>query len=207
MRAPGCAPERYGSYEPIRLPFDQLNIDAALAEWDFCFLVKRRKPKMLGAVFMGNSQGTSHGWVNITCEYKPDLFSELMQFFMSISLDFETDFAFMHLVPARHELIVTTHQLRQGIPDLYWLTLLGKPYVSLFGRDRILSSPDTIVEEPAPDLFSLRLSDDICDVKNKSDELYQRAQEIKRHLNHNAFFDNELDLDYAYSVPEFQIRT
>jgi len=206
LRSSHYAPERYGSYEPIRLSFDPLNIDAALAEWDFSFLVTRRKPRMLGTVFMGNSRGTTHGWINIACEYKPELFSELMQFFVKVSVDFETDFAFMHLVPARHELTITTHQLRQGIPDLSWLTVFGTPYVSLFGRERIRSSPNAFIEELAHDLFSLRLSDDIRDVGNKPEEFFSRAQEIKRHLNNNAFFENDLALDYVYTVPTFQIQ-
>ena len=203
---PQYAPERYGSYEPVRSLFDPENIDAAVSDWDFSFLVTRRKPRMMGTVFMGNSRGTTHGWINIAFEYKPDLFPLLRQFFMEICTAFEAEFAYMHLMPGNQDLTITTHQLRQGIPGLYWLTLFGKPYVNLFGRERILSSPDAIIEEPARDLFSIQLSEDIRAVATNSDELLQNAQRIKQHLNSNAFFDNELGPDYAYNVPDFHIR-
>jgi hypothetical protein len=203
---PQYAPERYGSYEPVRSLFDPANIDAAVSDWDFSFLVSRRKPRMMGTVFMGNSSGTTHGWINIAFEYKPDLFSSLKQFFMEICTGFESEFAFMHFMPGKLDLTITTHQLRQGIPDLYWLTLFGKPYVTLFGRERILSSPNAIIEEPKHDLFSIQLSENISAVATNSDELFQTAQRIKQHLNNNAFFDNELGRNYAYNVPDFHLR-
>src|SRR5690349_21579133 len=37
--------------------------------------------------------------------------------------------------------VLSTHRLNESLPDLYWLTILGKPYIELFGRDRVLSSP------------------------------------------------------------------
>lgn len=209
LHAPHYAPERYGGYEPIRTPFDPTNIDAALSEWDFCFLVTRRKPRMTGAIFMGTHKRIPrHGWITMTCAYKPDLFPHLRQFFNAVSTAFEAEFAFMHLTPRNEDLSlsITTHQLRQGIPDLYWLTLFGKPYVTLFGRDRILSSPGAVVEELTRDLFSIQLSEDIRDVARKPDELFETARQIKRHLNNNAFFDRELGLDYPYNIPEFSLR-
>lgn len=105
---PQYAPERYGGYEPIRSLFDPENIDAAVSDWDFSFLVTRRKPKMMGTVFMGNSRGTTHGWINIAFEYQPDLFPLLKQFFMEICTGFEAEFAFMHLMPGKQDLTITT---------------------------------------------------------------------------------------------------
>ncbi|HYV12690.1 MAG TPA: hypothetical protein VE980_17445 [Pyrinomonadaceae bacterium] len=205
--APQYAPERYGGYEPVRSLFDPENIDAAVSDWDFSFLFTRRKPRMRGTIFMGDNRGTTHGWIKIAFEYKPDLFSLLKQFFMEICTGFEAEFACMQLMPGKEEdLRITTHRLRQGIPDLYWLTLFGKPYVKLFGRERILSSPNAIIEEPKPGMFSIQLSEDISAVATNSDELFQIAQRIKQHLNNNAFFDIELGRDYAYNIPEFQIR-
>lgn len=208
LHAPQYAPERYGGYEPIRTPFDPADIDAAVSEWDFSFLVSRRKPKMRGSVFMGNGRGTRHGWIHVACEYKPELFPQLRQFFMKVSTGFEAEFAFMHMSTRKLDLSIsiTTHQLRQGIPDLYWLTLFGKPYVRLFGSERILSSPNAVVEELTHDLFTIQLSGDIRDITEKPDELFETSRRIKQHLNNNAFFDSELGLDYPYNVPEFHIR-
>ncbi len=202
---PQYAPERYGSYEPIRLAFNPTDIDAAVSEWDFSFLVTRRKPRMMGTIFIGMNRGPTHGWINIAFEYKPDLFASLRQFFMEISIEFEAEFAFMHLIPGNHDLTITTHQLRQGVPDLYWLTLFGKSYVTLFGRDRLLSISDAIIKEAGHGLCSIQLSEDIRDVANKSDLLFQTGKRIKHHLNNNAFFSSELGLDYAYNVPDFHI--
>lgn len=206
LLAPQYAPERYGSYQPVRTPFDPANIDAAVSDWDFSFLVTRRKPGMAGTVFTGSSRDRTHGWINIGFEYKPELFPSLRQFFTGICTGFESEFAYMHLVPGNQELNITTYELRKGIPDLYWLTLFGKPYVTLFGRERILSSPRAIISEPAPDLFGIQLSEDIREVATNSDELFETAQQIKHHLNNNAFFESELGPDYAYNVPDFHIR-
>jgi len=185
--------------------FDPANIDAALSEWDFSFIVTRRKPKVLGTVFMGNKSGTSHGWINIAVTYKAELFNQLRRFFIDVSTELTADFAFLHLVPNKQDLTITTHQLRQGLPDLYWLTLFGRPYVNLFGRERMLSVPNVVVEEPARDLFSIRLSEDVSDVVSRSDELFELAQQVKQHLNHNAFFDRTLGINHPYTVPEFHI--
>jgi hypothetical protein len=38
------------------------------------------------------------------------------------------------------ERLQTTY-LQRYIPDLYWFTILGPPYVRLFGRDRLLEAP------------------------------------------------------------------
>jgi len=41
----------------------------------------------------------------------------------------------------RFNFFIASKDIQQCIPDVYWLTVFGPPYVRLFGRDKLLAAP------------------------------------------------------------------
>lgn len=84
---------------------------------------------------------------------------------------------------------ITTHHLRDGIPDCPWALLLGPSYVGLFGRERVLGTPaDRIV--PMGAALYLQLTGTITDVVERRDQFDRIRDATKSHLNKNAFRDS-----------------
>jgi hypothetical protein len=203
---PNYVPERFGNYEPIRLEFTPADIDSVIKYWDWPFLAKRSKPRMLGTIFMNIGKIPVHGSIKIELEWKAAYQDQIIQFFKTVSTQFEAEFGFLDLTIKDERLNVTTHDLRENIPNVYWATLFGKAYVETFGRDRIRSCPAPYIEELSKDQFYLQLGDALVDVEKRPQELFQARERVKKHLNSNAFFDPELPPGHNYSVPVFNIQ-
>lgn len=197
---PEYLPERFGNYEPLRRVFVPDDVDAILEYWDWPFLVTRTRPRMRGGIFMSRKGKPTHGWIKIELAFKPSHQVALLRFFKAVSVQLKAEFGFMDFIQ-RDDLGVTTHDLKVNLPDFYWATVLGKAYVDLFGREKIVSAPASEVEQLSSDLYYLQMSKNLFDVE--TDEVAQTRQQIKRHLNSNVFFDPDLGSDHAYSVPEF----
>jgi hypothetical protein len=72
--------------------------------------------------------------------------------------------------------------LRRRLPDVPWTSIYGLPYVSLFGRERLLSAPFRHVEEVSSGCIWAQASDSVFDLV--PDEI-KRA--IRMHLGDDAF--------------------
>src|SRR6476619_5796824 len=49
--------------------------------------------------------------------------------------------------PFLRNLFVVTHRLKKYLPDIYWMTVFGAPYVRLFSQELLLSAPAYQVQE------------------------------------------------------------
>ncbi|NJL30059.1 MAG: hypothetical protein HC897_20275 [Thermoanaerobaculia bacterium] len=94
--------------------------------------------------------------------------------------------------------------LQQYLPDLYWLTIFGPPYVDLFGRERLLSAPAPIVEELPTGAILIQLSENMLDFRDRFEEVDRVRQAVKAHLDSDAFFDPAKGKDHKYNVPVFR---
>jgi hypothetical protein len=204
---PEYAPERFGNYEPIRIRFNADDIESALEHWEWPFLVKRQKPRMQGSIFIGGGKVPVHGWITVDFDFKPAHQKQFIEFFKVLSVKLNAEFGFLHIKPKDKHLIVTTHVLRNYIPAMFWTTLLGKAYVDMFGHERIRGCGAPINEELGADMFYLQASEEFLDLERKGEEVARTLNQIKKHLNNNAFFDPELGSDHVYSVPRFNIDT
>ncbi len=224
--APNLVPDRYNLVEPINKPFTLDNLDAIMEEWDRGFLWKRKKPKSNGSAWLAISNRPVHSWITFGIDQYIKEIEPTVAAFRELCAHVEADFASLQLVTERdvergkangtfsfnnvqhtsYSHFVFTFQLQKNIPDLYWGTVLGRPYVELFGRDRILSAPAAIVEELAENIFYLQLTDDIRDLETRFDEVEAVRQAIKEHLGSDAFFDETLGPDHTYRVPFFPLN-
>ena len=223
--APETLPDRYGSTEPIKKEFSMAALDEVIRIWELYIHFKRvRTPKYISSVFMHHGLHRKHSIWNISFKQNDGALQSSLTNMLSLAVnEFNCDFAFIHcpvdddvdrgraagpfifLDPAkkRKNLFVTTHDLVKYIPDVYWITVFGPPYVRLFGRDRLLSTPAFRVEELADGSVLIQATSSLHDLSANPAPFVKARIAIKQHLDHNAFFDLGLGVGHKYDVPEF----
>lgn len=216
-------PDVYGNYEPFRDKFDKEKVGQCLEKWSYAFHVKKSRPRMTGGIFMGGGKIPTHGWVHIILEFRDKDQNEVVSFAKAISRNFGVEFGFLHLM-TKHEfgegfssgvhsvrknssmdaLMVTTHELKIAVPDIYWGTFFGPSYVELFGPDAFTSLPACVsVEELSRDSYYLQLSNNIFDLERDFGSFSQCREKVKEGLGSNAFFDARFGPEFPYLVPLF----
>ena len=221
---PDFSPERYGSHEPLREVYDPAHPEKALEIWGKSFLWKRKHPRVEGSIWLAWGPRLTHTWLTLSVDAEKANSYKVVDFVQQTSAAFNSDFAFIHILteddikkgtlngtvfclnPAkkRYSLTVTTKELFQYLPDIYWATVLGLPYVQHFGREKLLSTPAFIVQELSNGSVYLQISENPLDLETHPTNLNLVRQAIKEHLNQDSFFDPAALADHIYSVPDFQ---
>lgn len=106
-------------------------------------------------------------------------------------------------------MIVTTHELRHWLPNLPWLAYFGRPYVELFGEEKLANAPVYRVEKIGEG-YLLQLTEHIADMETDYPSYRAKEQEVKAYLHPNAFYNREkgysLDILKAhlekYTIPQ-----
>ena len=106
----------------------------------------------------------------------------------------------MHDTPM---LNIQPNHLKRVIYDLYWFTAFGPPYLEMFGRERILSTPAYNICELPYGGIAMELTDGIEDTLESWRSFYDRRTRAKIHLDCNAFFDYGQPRGHVYNVPKF----
>lgn len=225
LYAPHLVPDRYDQIEPVKRPFSMDALDMVLEDWEKGFFWERKKPKSHGSAWPSWGPRAKHGGLRLTVQDYLQESDASMAFFKECSRYVEADFAALHLVTpgdiergkangtfsfnnaqrTRYTHLITTFTLEKYIPDLYWGTVLGRPYVELFGRERIKSSPAARIEELADGIFYLQLTEEIHDLETRYEDVEAVRRSIKQHLGENAFFNEMLGSDHEYRVPFFPL--
>jgi hypothetical protein len=210
---PEVMPEFYNTYEPVNKRFDSIHVDTALKEWCFSFLWKRRKPSVTGVMFLGTAQLERPTHTHLIIRFKPEIVStqRLVQFVQEFSTAFRVDFSLVHVltqpeVESKRLFGLSTFILKESLPNLYWATVFGTPYVKLFGRERLLSTPAAVVKALADDMIYIQLTEDVMDNRKQPERVEAARQAAKKHLDSNAFFDPQLSPNHVYRRPEFHIE-
>jgi hypothetical protein len=208
---PEWSPETYNYFEPVNRPFDPLKLDEALDAWRSNFLWRRKKPPIHGSAWFG---GNIHSSIYIKIPRRTFDIESAMKLVRVLRKDFAIDLSYVHVTHDTdfdnreryrahvEPLIVglTTHCLREGLPDVPWAMLFGPPYVDLFGRERLLTTPAAHVEETAGGVY-VQLTASITDVATHR-ESYLAAQEAATaHLDCDAF--RRTPPSASLRVPEF----
>jgi hypothetical protein len=210
---PEYTPQRYSLVEPIRMPFDPERIDELLGMWADHLLMVRKLPYALTSVGMRTYHHDVLSNVSIDLELRGIRQDPVIGFLEALSVEFSSDFALIHAVteeaPKYQDCFVTGHKLKKSIPYLPWLTVFGPPYIELFGKERLLSTPAHKAKALDEQHVSIQLSPDIMDLVNHyrhPDAGYEAArQAVLDHLDSNAFHDPALGEDHQYNVPHFDL--
>ncbi|MBR1086705.1 hypothetical protein JQ621_04365 [Bradyrhizobium manausense] len=221
--APDTLPDRIGSHEPLRLDFSIDDLESAFSIWEYHVLLKRvAKPKLTSSIFMQYGPHRRHSTWSISVADRNHVDMRSMENLISASsVEFSADFGFVHspnhfdidvglatetvafldAKRSKKSLFLTTHVLNKYLPDIYWITVFGKPYVDLFSRGRLLSAPAFQVRELSNGSILMKLFEDISSCEEMDYE--KRKREVKQHISASAFFDLSKATSYIYSAPEF----
>lgn len=217
---PRLVPDTYGNWEPIDRQFDLENIETVLDAWKWPFLARKKSPRVRFDVWPRKGSQSLHSIWSISVDSAAANQSDLLDFIKKASVVLEADFACLHLL-TNHELergkinntvsvlnksatkftfSVRSKDLQQRIPDLFWVTVFGRPYVKMFGDEKLLSAPVYIAERLQNGAVMLQLSSNLTDLEDKQSELERVRVATVKHLGENAFFKVG---SQAYQVPKF----
>lgn len=221
------APDYYGNYEPIRNRFEPSQAEETLRLWRFPFLWKRKRPRIEGSVWMDiveRRERRTHGAMSVSTESTSLDEKAMVAFVQDAAKLLAADFAFTHLLTppdvekwrfsetvfpldlekrTKFHLGVSTFKLQKYLPDLYWGTIFGAPYVRLFGRNRILSAPAYRVCELSQEMIYVQLSESLSDLRTHYEDVEAVRRKVKQHLDSNAFFDPSKGEEHEYNIPQF----
>jgi len=210
---PELAPEYYNSFEPVNLKFDDRNIESALDCWGSSFLWKRKKPAIWGNAGIGSSHPRRPFHSSLSIHAKPEHVKsdKLAGFVQAFAGTFKPDLAVVHVftkpeLESKRTFYLSSFIMRENLPNLYWLTVFGAPYVALFGRERLLSTPAAKAQALGGECISIQLTEDLMDCRREPDRVEAARTLAKRHLNSNAFFDPQLNPNHLYATPTFVIE-
>jgi hypothetical protein len=218
-------PNRWGLYEPLRHHFSLSTLDEAIRTWEYAYHMKRTaSPKLRSSIFMQYGPHRDHTTWTIRLknvkDFEQPAFCKLLE---CAATAFSADFAFIHRITeaeisrgrangsisfldrahTEKHLFLVTHDLNKCLPDIYWTTAFGRPYVELFSRERLLSCPAYRVKELDNGSIVVQLTPELKDTAAEEAAFEQVRQDARNHLNNDAFFDPAKGLDYRYRVPEF----
>jgi hypothetical protein len=96
-----------------------------------------------------------------------------------------------------------TVHLVKGLSNLYWLNVFGRPYVELFGTNKLLRAPADFVQALPYGGVAVRLTKDLADSSEAWNEFKAVRASCQQHLDSNAFFDPQAPKDHKYRTPRF----
>lgn len=219
-------PEKWNTYEPIRTPFNPTDYGPVLDTWGHVFLWKRRRPRTEGGVSSAWSPRHKTGDITLTTDANKADVDGLIRFLQKSASSLTAHFAYIHMLTEqdisigrknktvgcldperqRYSLSVTGYHLEKYLPELYWVTVFGEPYVRLFGKKRLLSVPAPVACEIGGGCIYIQLSDSIYDLEIDYEAVDGVRRAVKEHLDCNAFFDPDASEEHVYNVPGLQLE-
>ena len=237
---PEYMPNKWGWLEP-RTPFDPQQLQQLVFEngnVDDVWWRRSDKPKATGSwikrYYLKNERNelllTNATHSSIRIHVKDTQFQEKLLHYLKIaSVENEADIGIIESIAEAYEslailndyapyggtLTLTTHTLRNWLPDMPWAVVFGSPYVRMFGKEKLLTTPAYHVEEIGAEMVLIQLTPRMEDIHEKYDEVMQARALAKQHLGEACFFKPELAYDYkstkvsaektgkVFKVPEF----
>jgi len=232
---PQISPEKWGWWEPLNREFNATDLRMLVPENAVCETVNWRRGKRPKAEGVFGTRWTSkspkvcdtHACIGFTTELGQVEQAALVDYLKYASVRSRADLAFLDTLtdpyrafavasgsaPFGERFMLVTHVLRHWLPDIFWATVFGPPYVRLFGKERLLTAPASVVEELGPETIYLQLSERVTDVVDDWDNIQSRRERIKAHLQKDAFFVSDRAYDRlqrgpegdVFAVPQFEL--
>jgi hypothetical protein len=232
---PHMLPQKWGWCEPLNQEFDAEDLRMLVPEGSVCETVywkRGKRPKAEGAfatrwVSKSPKVRDTHSSIGVTVELEQAEQAALVAYMKRASVRSRADFALLDSLtepyrafavesgsaPYGERFMLVTHVLRHWLPDIFWATVFGPPYVRLFGKERLLAAPASVVEELGPETIYLQVSERVTDVLDDPDNIRSRRELIKTHLGIDAFFVSGRGYDRlqrgpigdVFTVPQFEL--
>jgi hypothetical protein len=219
--APELFPEFLDSQEPLRMGISPDKIESSrAARFGPAWYATRQRPRLFVHLMRAARDHASLSVSAFDRAGAPDLATRIAALIDAWSETAYPDYGMVHVLceHERNEATVLgrgdlvgdaeagevswgfTAQLRTGLPTLYWRNLFGRPYVELFGRERLRSAPAfAVIEQPWG--YALQLTPDPPGDASYG-EYRQVRERVIEHLG-RAAFGVEMAQHRAQHVPEF----
>jgi hypothetical protein len=223
---PELLPDYYGNWEPIDIIFNRHELDLILGQWKWPFLAKKINPKVDASIWMRKGLNQRlHSTVIFKIEANCISQSRLLSFLRAASIRLNADFSCIHLLTKAElergisnktvtfldklgkklNFFIASKELQKRIPDLYWATILGPPYIEMFGRERILSAPAYSSESLSDKMALLQMTKKMTDVNDSKDVFDAVRSCVKNWLGIDAFYElGKETLASSYNLPVFK---
>ncbi|MBN9488643.1 MAG: hypothetical protein J0H44_15505 [Alphaproteobacteria bacterium] len=232
---PQIRPTNWGWWEPLKQEFDEERLDKLVPKSGNCETIywqRRKKPKAEGGFSVRWRSGVptafdTHSKIYFTVELGQVEQEALIDYLKEASIRSRADFAFVDALtpeyrefareseaaPYRNRFLIATHLLRHWLPDVFWATVFGPPYVRLFGKERLLTAPAYSVQELGPETVYVQLTERIADTVEDHEGVQSRRKLFKEHLRSDAFYVSGKGYDWnergpvgdVFDVPTFRL--
>lgn len=231
---PEYLPQKFDWKEPIRQPFDPEHPEAVVHSNGVTetTLWKRTGKDRADGAWRVRWSSTVSGYYDTHSSIEIRVYSEkyqtnLISFLQKMSIEAAVDVAY---IDARTDLYapfgrrngitpysimsLVTHYMRHWFPDMLWAMVFGKPYIDLFGQERLLSVPAYKVEELAEDKIFVQLTPSLNDLFDNFDTVMKAREAAKQHLGPECFFQEKLAYEWrehpekagkVFRVPKFKL--
>lgn len=196
------APVQFGNYEPLKGRWQPASdLAPVLAAWMFPGFLWKNGRRAEGSVWFAHrhSQHTAMKWTCSSSNVNPSVAAALVS---RLAVNTDADLAYVY---ASHEsreqylarckavypmyLGVTTHHLKLSLPELPWFVVFGKPYVELFGRERLVCLPVDAVAELPSGHVQIRLTSEAPSRQRDSSAYDVTREQVKALLGSEHFLD------------------
>jgi hypothetical protein len=204
---PEYLPDRYGNSEPIDRAFDLNQRDAILSHLRWSFLAVKDKPKMNSSIWMRSPNKPLHSSWKLSFTFGEANVDRLISFLRAAAKELAADFCCLTLFTdseiafgrrnrsawnldknaTKFEFSIYSQFLQQCLPDVYWVTIFGPPYVEMFGSERIVSAPISQTEVIDQKLILMQLTPRLEDVRDAM-SFRDLKNRVKAHLGADAFY-------------------
>ena len=103
------------------------------------------------------------------------------------------------------KMILERMHIEKYLPDLFWINVFGRPYIDMFGRERIMSAPVAQVHELTKGI-SIRLTKELEDNVASWRHFKLSRDSCKSYLGSCAFFDPSAPPRHSYRIPNFVLK-
>ena len=213
--APQLVPEVWGFTEPPEEMFDSRNIESIASKLRGSSIIwKTKKGRITGTLSAGSPR--YHYCVDICGAAQLFVFEQMSTVLNLITNSSPVDFGYLHLVSevegtrlnrqifSTLDQLTTTFDLKHGIPTLAWTTVLGAPFVTIFGKDRLLSAPAFRSTEIACARVAIQLTEAFTDPVKNLDVFQRNRESVICHLGVEAFW-NQINAAFASQTPMFHL--
>lgn len=195
-------PDIYGESEPLKLKYDPADSEPLIRLWTdersravdvqrssasaWLLMEKREKPKTSYQMRWQKNQWARFNSFHFTIDLDYLRSEENLRRFMELSnhllilLEPVQANIWNEMLPEWSEPI----DLRVRHPELAWINYFGKPYIDLFGREKLMSAPCFRTFEIGKDIIALQMTEDLFQ-PIPSDVRYA----VKKHLGEDAFVE------------------
>ena len=91
----------------------------------------------------------------------------------------------------RFDFLITSQNIQRCVPDVYWMTVFGAPYVKMFGREKLLTAPVHKAEALDEKTVAVQLTPRLEDLRSDPAAFAETKRRLKTFLGDTAFFDPE----------------